>query len=82
MRHFFRGDVLLCFVKISLKVRNPLYIQNHRIPVKAKAGPIDIHSGGYNARRDNIGFLVLNTKPGTEFDNYVVRYKRSIYFNT
>ena len=60
------------FLKIVLKVINPLYIESHRIPIKAGADPIAIHSGGLNARRSYVGFLVLNTKPGTEFDNYIV----------
>jgi hypothetical protein len=46
MRHFFRGGVLSCFLKIVLKVTNPLYIQSHRIALKAGADPIAIHIVG------------------------------------
>jgi hypothetical protein len=45
MRHFFKDDVLSCFLKIVLKVSKPLYIQSHRIALKAGADPIAIHSG-------------------------------------
>jgi hypothetical protein len=45
MRHFFKDDVLSCFLKIVLKVSKPLYIQSHRIALKAGADHIAIHSG-------------------------------------
>jgi len=58
MRHFFRGDVLSCFVKIVLKVSNPLYIESHRIPIKAGVDPIAIHIESQNAMKGYVGFLV------------------------
>jgi len=61
MRHLFRSDVLSYFVKIVLivlKVSNPLYIESHRIPIKAGVDPIAIHIESQNAMKGYVGFLV------------------------
>jgi len=50
--------VLSCFVKIVLKVSNPLYIESHRIPIKAGVDPIAIHIESQNAMKGYVGFLV------------------------
>jgi hypothetical protein len=45
MRHFFKGDLLSCALKIILKVSNLRYIESHRIPIKSGAD-IAIHIRG------------------------------------
>jgi hypothetical protein len=43
-------------LKIVLKVSNPLYIESHRIPIKAGADPFAVHIGAIMPGEVMLGF--------------------------